>query len=75
MRSYNLFRLADGADLVCAVPETRAVPDFVRGQRWKFGGRIEDSSAAPAGFDDKAAVTAVRFNGYYLFQPIDRRAS
>lgn len=72
MRSYNLFRLNDGNDLACAVPETRAVPGFVSGRRWSFSGRIDETSRPP-GFDDKAAATAVRFNGYYLFAPLDRR--
>lgn len=73
MRSYNLFRLKDGG-LCCAVPESRTVPRFVDGRRWTFGGRIEDSSARTIGFDGKAADTSVRFNGFYLFQAIDRRA-
>ena len=73
MRSYNLFRLKDGDGLFCAVPESRAVPRFVDGSRWTFGGKIEDASARMVGFDGKAAATAVRFNGYYLFQSIERR--
>ena len=73
MRSYNLFRLKDGADLCCAVPENRAVPVFVGHGRWTFGGKIEDSSSRPPGFDGNAAATAVRFNGFYLFQCAGRR--
>ena len=73
MRSYNLFRLKDGG-LCCAVPQTRAVPGFVDGSRWVFGGTFQDASPPPAGFDRKAAATAVRFNGFYLFQAIERRA-
>ena len=77
MRSYNLFRLEDeegGGDcLCCAVPETRAVPAFVAGGRWRFGGRVDERAVKPAGFDSKAAATAVRFNGFYLFQAFDRR--
>lgn len=75
MRSYNLFRLKDQEDLLCAVPETRAVPAFVSGGRWTFGGKLEDLHAAPLGFDGKAAAAAVRFNGYYLFQAVERRTS
>ena len=72
MRSYNLFRLKDGEGLCCAVPENRAVPSFVDGRRWTFGGKVEDQTARPPGFDGKAAETAVRFNGFYLFQTADR---
>lgn len=74
MRSYNLFRLKDGDGLCCAVPETRAIPAFVDGRRWMFGGKLEDRASQPAGFDGRAADTAVRFNGFYLFQALDRRA-
>lgn len=74
MRSYNLFRLKDGADLCCAVPENRIVPSFVGGGRWTFGGKIEEASGRPPGFDGKAAATAVRYNGFYLFQSAGRRA-
>lgn len=75
MRSYNLFRLKDGDGLCCAVPENRAVPGFVSGGRWTFGGKVEDSSSHLPGFNGKAAATAVRFNGFYLFQTVDKRAS
>ena len=75
MRSYNLFRLKGQEELLCAVPETRAVPSFVGGGRWSFGGRFQDQSSPPLGFDRKAAATAIRFNGYYLFQAIDRGKS
>ena len=73
MRSYNLFRRKGQEGLVCAVPESRAVPPFIGGD-WTFGGRIE-SDSAPPGFDGRAAATAVRFNGFYLFQATDRRLS
>ncbi len=72
MGSYNLFRLNDGADLCCAVPENRAVPSFVDGRRWRFGGKVEDKGSGPPGFNGRAATTAVRFNGFYLFQSGDR---
>ncbi|ACL57755.1 hypothetical protein [Methylobacterium nodulans] len=70
MRSYNLFRLKDPSGLVCAVPEDYAVPSFVTGSRWVFDGKL-DGSAHPLGFDRAAAATAVRFNGFYLFQCMD----
>lgn len=74
MRSYNLFRLKDGTGLCCAVPESRTVPSFVDGARWVFGGKIRDASVEMSGFDDRAAATAIRFNGFYLFQADERRS-
>ena len=71
MRSYNLFRRRGGEALFCAVPESCAVPRFVGGRRWTFGGRIDAGANPPPGFDDRAAATAVRFNGFYLFQCLD----
>ncbi|BAU93299.1 hypothetical protein MPPM_4694 [Methylorubrum populi] len=71
MRSYNLFRRRGGEALFCAVPESCAVPRFVGGRRWTFGGRIDGSASPPPGFDDRAAATAVRFNGFYLFHCLD----
>ena len=49
------------------------MPRFVGERRWTFGGRIDGSASPPPGFDDRAAATAVRFNGFYLFQTVDRR--
>jgi hypothetical protein len=66
MYSYNLFRSTKPDGLVCAVPEERSVPSFVTEPNWQFGGRLE-SQEAPLGFDRKAAVEGVRFNGFYLF--------
>lgn len=73
MRRYNLFRLNEVEGLCCAVPESAAVPGFVGGGRWSFGGRLDETSARPLDFDDRAADTAIRFNGFYLFQTVDRR--
>ncbi|KTS21781.1 hypothetical protein NS228_16035 [Methylobacterium indicum] len=68
MRSYNLFCLKSLDGLVCAVPEDYAVPAFVTEARWAFGGKLDGSTPRPLGFDGAAAATAVRFNGFYLFQ-------
>ena len=73
MRTYNLFCLKDLGGLVCAVPEDRAVPPFLTGARWAFDGKLDGSSERPLGFDRQAAATAVRFNGFYLFQTVDPR--
>ena len=75
MRSYNLFHRRGREALCCAVPESCAVPRFVGGRRWTCGGRIDGSASPPPGFDDRAAATAVRFNGFYLFQCLDERAA
>ncbi|GJD52370.1 hypothetical protein OPKNFCMD_5135 [Methylobacterium crusticola] len=70
MRTYNLFRLKGLDGLVCAVPEDYAVPHFVTEARWAFGGTLDGSAPGRAGFDRAAAATAVRFNGFYLFQSL-----
>jgi len=74
MYSYNLFRstLPDG--LVCAVPEQRSVPSFLVEPNWQFGGRT-DGADAPLGFDRKAAMEGVRFNGFYLFATFQKDRS
>ncbi|KQO72043.1 hypothetical protein ASF22_13440 [Methylobacterium sp. Leaf87] len=73
MQNYNVFCLRTVEGLCCAVPESRTVPHFLGGGHWSFGGKIADLGAAPIEFDDRAAETAVRFNGFYLFQTMDRR--
>lgn len=66
MYAYNLFRSTQPDGLVCAVPEERSVPAFLIAPQWQFSGRI-DGQDAPLGFDRQAAMTGVRFNGFYLF--------
>ena len=67
MQVYNLFwSKSDG--LFCAVPEDCAVPRFVTGDLWEFSGKADHQISAPVGFNGMAAVTAVRFNGFYLFE-------
>ncbi len=73
MRSYNLFRLKDVDGLCCAVPESSSVPAFIGAGRWTFEGKLDGESRPPLDFDVRAADTAVRFNGFYLFQTMDRR--
>ncbi|MFN3686741.1 hypothetical protein [Salinarimonas sp.] len=62
---YNLFSREDMPDLVCAVPEDRAVPAFL-GDAWLYRGRIAEPSRALPGFDMRAAAAGVRLVGYYL---------
>ena len=66
MYAYNLFLSTEADGLVCAVPEERTVPPFVVGPHWQFTGRINEQEI-PLGFDRRAAVAGVRFNGFYLF--------
>jgi len=67
MQAYNLFRSkSDG--LYCAVPEDRAVPGFLTGDLWEFTGKTDHPMSAPMGFNGSAAITGVRFNGFYLFE-------
>jgi hypothetical protein len=67
MQAFNLFRSkADG--LFCAVPEDRAVPRFLTGDLWEFSGKADQQSGVPTGFNRAAAVTGVRFNGFYIFE-------
>ena len=73
MRSYNLFRLRHVEGLCCAVPEACTVPPFLGGGHWTFEGKLETGGGLPLDFDGRAADTAVRFNGFYLFQTVDRR--
>jgi hypothetical protein len=74
MYAYNLFRSTKPDGLVCAVPEERSVPPFVVGPHWQFGGRISDKET-PLGFDRRAAVAGVRFNGFYLFASFQKGPS
>jgi hypothetical protein len=69
MRSYNLFCSKASEGIVCAVPEEYAVPVFVTEQGWSFGGKV-DGLGGVDGFDSRAAETAVRFNGFYLYQSV-----
>jgi hypothetical protein len=68
MRTYNLFRRKQRAELVCAVPEDWPVPVFITGALWEFGGKLENADRDPFAFNYKAAEASVRMNGFYLFQ-------
>jgi hypothetical protein len=68
--AFNMFRRRP-QDLVCAVPQDRAVPSFVSAEHWVFEGVVGDDADAPAGFNLAAATLTAKFNGYYLFQPVE----
>jgi hypothetical protein len=68
MRAYNLFRHRDKQHVICAVPEDRAAPGFLAEKTWEFVRKLAEPTAAPIGFNPKAAMDGVRLNGFYLFQ-------
>lgn len=66
--AFNLFRRRFAADIVCAVPEDRRVPGFIRGDDWYFAGKIEPRGRRIPGFDLSAARESSARLGFYLFQ-------
>jgi len=74
MYAYNVFRSTGPDGLSCAVPEERSVPSFVTSPLWQFEGRVE-AAKAPHGFDGRAAMAGVRFNGCYLFASFESTSS
>ena len=71
MRTYNLFRRKDRAELICAVPEDTPVPAFIRGPPWELAGGVDDTGINSLTFNHEAAEVSVRYNGFYLFQLIN----
>jgi hypothetical protein len=65
MLSYNVFRARE-RDVLCAVPEDRPVPRFIRGNSWQFQGRITHEANLP-----RALKVAGAFNGFYIFHPFE----
>lgn len=55
-------------EILCAVPEDRPVPGFLKAQAWDFGGKLDRPRAILRGFDEHAAEIGVHLNGFYLFQ-------
>jgi hypothetical protein len=70
MRTYNLFRRRDRAELICAVPEDTPVPAFIRAP-WELAGGVDDTGISSLTFNHEAAEASVRYNGFYLFQLIN----
>lgn len=68
--AYNLFRNKQLPEIVCAVPEDCPVPPFIDSKQWTFEQPLRPLEARPLGFNNKAAHTGVRFNGFYLFHTI-----
>jgi hypothetical protein len=65
VRTYNLFRRKDEADLYCAVPQDRAVPEFLTDCTWEYAEALEIDTLS--GFDAVAAEASAAVNGFYLF--------
>lgn len=65
--AYNLFRRREEPQLYCAVPEDYPVPSFIIGEAWDFGGRLDNATVSPFGFDAQAARHGSALTGYYLF--------
>jgi hypothetical protein len=68
--AYNLFRNKQCPEIICAVPEDRPVPHFIDAEQWTFEQPLRPLEARPPGFNNKAAHTGVRFNGFYLFNAL-----
>ncbi len=66
--AFNLFRQVRAVDVVCAVPEDRQVPSFIRGSGWSFAGKTGTGTRRMPGFDVVAARDAADRLGFYLFQ-------
>jgi hypothetical protein len=47
--------------------EDRPVPSFISPEQWAFDHPLRSAESPPPGFQEKAAKSAVRFNGFYLF--------
>jgi hypothetical protein len=67
-RGFNLFRRIDGPELICAVPDNRAVPGFITNEGWTFVERVEAGEELPRGFDAHASDSVIAWNGFYLFE-------
>jgi hypothetical protein len=66
--AYNLFRNRQQPEILCAVPEDRPLPGFLRSEHWTYERPLRSRDVRPSGFHARAAYAGVRFNGFYLFQ-------
>ena len=64
---YHLFRNKQRPQLICAVAADRPLPGFLLPEHWLREGSLGPSDSAPPGFRERAAVTGIRLNGFYLF--------
>ena len=65
MHTFNLFRRKEEADLYCAVPVDRPVPEFLTEDKWEYARSLNIETLS--GFDAAAASASANANGFYLF--------
>jgi hypothetical protein len=70
--TYNLFRQGRDPAIVCAVPNDKPVPRFIRGPAWVFESTMELQAEPSDGFEPGLARMAANANGFYLFVASDR---
>jgi len=69
MRTYNLFRRKEEADLYCAVPLDSTIPAFLTDATWEYAEAVDVDDLS--GFDAAAAEASSAANGFYLFHSTD----
>jgi hypothetical protein len=65
MHTFNLFRRKEEADLYCAVPVDRPVPEFLTEDKWEYARSLNIETLS--GFDAAAVSASANANGFYLF--------
>jgi hypothetical protein len=70
--TLHVFQRSPEPDLYCAVSETRAIPAFVRGNSWRYAGRMLGPDLASLGAPDGKAAEAVERLGFYIFHSVQR---
>jgi hypothetical protein len=69
--TYNLFRQGRDPAIVCAVPNDKPVPRFIRGPTWVFESTVALGAEPADGFEPGLAQMAANANGFYLFVASD----
>lgn len=72
-RLRNVFRQKHEADLCCAVPSDRSIPDFLFSAEWMFSGTGSSSGADTPNLQQLSAAWAVDLNGFYSFMCFSAR--
>jgi hypothetical protein len=65
LHTLNLFRRKEEANLYCAVPVDRPVPEFLTEDKWEYACSLNMETLS--GFDAAAASASADANGFYLF--------
>ena len=66
----NLFRKDGDLVPVCAVPDGGALPPFLRGEGWKFVGKVADIADQLLETDRSSYAAVLQETGYYVFVPV-----